>query len=86
MIFAALKQIADVYVKSDSSSKNLCINSFVYVLTLFVLKVFWPINKIIIINIMLQGLKPVTGVSPNPTLAILKTLLPVSQSDQHFFF
>lgn len=58
----------------------------VYVLIVFVLKVFWPINKIIIINIMLQGLKPVTGVSPKSTLAILKTLLPVSQSDQHFFF
>lgn len=32
MIFAALKQVADVYVKSDSSSKNLCIkSSFIYV-------------------------------------------------------
>lgn len=32
MIFAALQQVADVYVKSDSSSKNLCIkSSFIYV-------------------------------------------------------
>lgn len=86
MIFAALKEVADVYVKSDSSSKNIYIHSFVYVLTMFLLKVFWAIDIIIIINIMLQGLKPVTGVSPKTALAILKTLLPVSQSDPHFFF
>lgn len=68
MIFGALKQVAEVYVKSDSSSKNL----FLY---LYILKVVWAINKIIvIINVMLQGIKPVTRVSPKkpPKLAILK--------------
>ena len=63
---SALKQAAEIYIKSDSSSKTLfCFISgcllpmYIIQICLFGLK----INSLII-NFMLQGLRPVTEVSP----------------------
>lgn len=61
IIFTALKQAAEVYVKSDSSSKTLfcslpiCFFFYIYI---------WFMINSLIIDFMLQGLRPVTKVSP----------------------
>lgn len=74
MIFTALKQAAEVYVKSDSSSKTL----FCFISNFFVIYILYSIYYMyciyvdlsglminsLIIDFMLQGLRPVTMVSP----------------------